>query len=92
MGIAASTYYYSAGFDSENAVIADWLLRLTAANQSWGFGLCFLPLRNVKKFTWKQKRVYRIYRELELNLRIRPSLRINRPLKNSAPTPPTHPG
>ncbi len=32
-------------------------------------GLCFLDLRNVKGFGWNHKRVYRIYRELELNLR-----------------------
>ena len=36
------------------------------------FGLCFLHLRNVKGFGWNHKRVYRIYRELELNMRIKP--------------------
>lgn len=49
-------------------MVADWLLRLTEANKQWGFGLCFLYLRNVKGFGWNHKRVYRIYRELELNL------------------------
>jgi len=78
MGIAESTYYYKSSLNSENMVIADWLLRLTRANKRWGFGLCFLYLRNVKKFTWNHKRVYRIYRELELNLRIRPRRRIKR--------------
>ena len=39
------------------------------------FGLCFLYLRNVKGFGWNHKRVYRIYRELELNLRIKPHKR-----------------
>jgi putative transposase len=38
--------------------------------------LCFLYLRNVQNFTWNHKRVYRIYRELELNLRIKPRKRI----------------
>jgi len=78
MGIAESTYYYSARLDSESAVIADWLLRLTEANKRWGFGLCFLYLRNIKGFGWNHKRVYRIYRELALNLRIRPVRRIKR--------------
>jgi len=50
------------------AEIADWLLRLTTANKRWGFGLCFMFLRNSKGFKWNHKRVYRIYRELELNL------------------------
>jgi putative transposase len=59
-------------------MIADWLLRLTEANKQWGFGLCFLYLRNVKGFSWNHKRVYRIYRELELNLRIKPRKRLKR--------------
>ena len=35
-------------------------------------------MRNVKGFGWNHKRVYRIYRELELNLRIKPKKRIVR--------------
>ena len=42
------------------------------------FGLCFLYLRNLKGFGWNHKRVYRIYRELELNLRIKPRRRLKR--------------
>lgn len=59
-------------------MVADWLLRLTEANKQCGFGLCFLYLRNVKGFGWNHKRVYRIYRELELNLRIKPRKRLKR--------------
>jgi putative transposase len=40
--------------------------------------LCFLYLRNVQGYGWNHKRVYRIYRELELNLRIKPRRRIKR--------------
>jgi putative transposase len=46
----------------------DWL----TTYRDWGFGLCFLHLRNVKGFGWHHKQIYRIYRELELNLRIKP--------------------
>lgn len=38
----------------------------------------FLHLRNVKGFKWNHKRVYRIYRELELNMRIKPRKRLQR--------------
>lgn len=53
-------------------------VRLTNTHKRWGFGLCFLYLRNVKGFDWNHKRVYRIYRELELNLRIKPRKRLRR--------------
>ena len=78
LGISESCYHYQPKLSSENALIADWLLRLSTANRRWGFGLCFLYLRNVQGYGWNHKRVYRIYRELELNLRIRPKRRIKR--------------
>ncbi len=77
-GISEACYRYRPKLGDENAVIADWLLRLTAAHRAWGFGLCFLYLRNIKGFGWNHKRVYRIYRELELNLRIKPRKRLKR--------------
>ena len=77
-GISESCYHYRAKLATENEEIADWLLRLATTNKRWGFGLCYLYLRNVKGFIWNHKRVYRIYRELELNLRIKPKRRIKR--------------
>lgn len=77
-GISETCYRYQAKLSTENALIADWLLRLTHNQRNWGFGLCFLYLRNVKGFGWNHKRVYRIYRELELNLRIKPRKRLLR--------------
>lgn len=50
-------YRYRAKLDAENAVVADWLVRLTNNQRNWGFGLCFLYLRNVKGFKWNHKRV-----------------------------------
>ena len=76
--ISETCYRYQSKLSDENAEIADWLVRLTHNWKDWGFGLCFLFLRNVKGFKWNHKRVYRIYRELELNLRIKPKRRIVR--------------
>jgi len=76
--ISEACYRYRPTLGDENAEIADWLLRLTATHRVWGFGLCFLYLRNIKGFAWNHKRVYRIYRELELNLRIKPRKRLKR--------------
>jgi putative transposase len=77
-GISETCYRYQPKRADENAAIADWLVRLTTTYRNWGFGLCFLHLRNVKGFGWNHKRVYRIYRELELNLRIKPKKRMVR--------------
>jgi putative transposase len=76
--ISETCYRYQSTLSDENAEIADWLIRLTHNQRNWGFGLCFLYLRNVKGFGWNHKRVYRLYRELELNLRIKPKKRLVR--------------
>lgn len=87
-GISETCYRYQPRLSHENAEIADWLLRLTQTHKRWGFGLCYCYLRNTRGYRWNHKRVYRIYRELELNLRIRPRRRIqrDRPEALSAPT------
>lgn len=77
-GISETCYRYNAKLSSTNADIADRLIRLTHNQRNWGFGLCYLYLRNVKGFKWNHKRVYRIYRALELNLRIKPRKRLVR--------------
>ena len=77
-GISESCYRYQAKNDSENEFIARWLLDLCSDKKRWGFGLCYQYLRNVKGFQWNHKRVYRVYLELKLNLRIKPRRRITR--------------
>ena len=77
-GISETCYRYRPILSVDNRIIADWLLRLTNNQRNWGFDLCFLYLRNVKHFSWIHKRVYRIYRELELNMRIKPKKRLKR--------------
>ena len=57
-GISTTCYRYQPRLSAENAEIADHLIRLTHNQRNWGFGLCFLYLRNVKGYRWNHKRVY----------------------------------
>ena len=77
-GVSETCFRYSPKLRDENEEIADLLVGLTEARKTWGFGLCFLHLRNVQGRLWNHKRVYRIYCELELNLRIKPRKRLKR--------------
>jgi putative transposase len=77
-GVSETCYRYSPLLSDENEEIADLLLGLTDAKKTWGFGLCFLHLRNLQGHVWNHKRVYRIYCELALNLRIKPRKRLKR--------------
>lgn len=76
--ISQTCYRYKAKLCDENDEIAGWLMKLTNKETDWGFGLCFDYLRNVMGYKWNHKRVYRIYCELALNLRIRPRRRLKR--------------
>ena len=76
--VSETCYRYRPKLDEENERIADFLIGLTQTRRTWGFGLCFLYLCNVKGHGWNHKRVYRIYRELELNMRIKPKKRLKR--------------
>jgi putative transposase len=74
--ISETCFRYQPKQSDENAEIVNWLVVLTGRHWNWGFKLCFLYLRNVKGFGWNHKRVYRIYCELSLNLRIKPKKRL----------------
>ena len=40
--ISESCFRYESKKDAENALIANWLLRLTDNHRNWGLGLCYL--------------------------------------------------
>ena len=76
--IGESCNRYERKLDPDNEAIATWLIKLTDNNRNWGFGLCYLYLRNLKGFKWNHKRIYRVYKALELSLRIKPRKRLIR--------------
>jgi len=86
-GVSETCYRYAPKLGCENEEIADLLVGLTNVRKNWGFGLCFLYLRNVQGRLWNHKRVYRIYRELELNLRIKPRKRLRRDKSDTLAVP-----
>ena len=86
-GVSETCYRYSPLLSDENEQIADLLVGLTKARKTWGFGLCFLHLRKLKGHPWNHKRVYRIYCELGLNLRIKPRKRLKRDKPDSLAVP-----
>lgn len=88
--ISEHCYRYQPLLSDENVLVAQWLIKLTNERRNWGFGLCYLYLRNVRGFGWNHKRVRRIYCELELNLRIKPRGRLKRE-RPEALHPPLYP-
>jgi len=63
--------------DQAGKKITQLLLKLANKHKRWGFGLMFSWLKN-NGYRYNHKRVYRIYCELKLNLRIKPRKRLPR--------------
>ena len=72
--IGCQAYRYESKRQPDDEV-REALLELAEKHKRWGFGLMFDYLR-YNGHKWNHKRVYRVYKELELNLRIKPRKRI----------------
>ena len=59
--ISETCYRYTSTLKNENLKIAELLLDLTESKRNWGFGLCFLYFRNVKRYKWNHKRNHILY-------------------------------
>jgi len=66
--ISTSVYYYKPKLSKQNQFIADQLIELANLNKRWGFWMMHNYLRGLG-YVWNHKRVYRIYTDLQLNLR-----------------------
>ena len=58
----------------------DALNQVVGKHGRWGFSLCFAYLRN-QGYTWNHKRVWRIYKQMGLNLPRRTKKRLPRIIK-----------
>ena len=72
--LSRTTYRYQAK-PSEDEGIRESLQTLAARKPRWGFPKMFAYLRN-QGHNWNHKRVRRVYRELKLNLRVKPKKRL----------------
>ena len=54
VGINETCYHYQSTQSDQNMLIADWLIDLTHSQSTWGFGLCFIFLRNIKAIAGSQ--------------------------------------
>ncbi len=79
--ISLGCFWYRSKRKPDDEII-DILLKFARENPRWGFGLMFGWLR-YEDYKWNHKRVYRVYKELCLNLRIKAKRRF----KNRNPIP-----
>lgn len=82
--ISSGCYRYESCRKPDDEIV-EVLTRLAESKPRWGFGLMFdwLRLQGHPRNTWNHKRVYRVYKELALNLRIKPKRRF--PSRNPVP-------
>ena len=76
VGLSRASYYKKpAGLREKDRPVIDALNQVVGKNGRWGFGLCFAYLRN-QGVPWNHKRVWRVYKEMGLNLPRRTRKRI----------------
>ena len=80
-GLSRTGYRYKRKKTDDQA-IREQLHQLAARKPRWGFKKMYHYLRNQGK-SWNHKRVYRVYCELGLNLRVKPKKRL--PVRNPQP-------
>lgn len=74
VGLSRSTYRYQAQ-RLDDTEIVEALTALAERHRRWGFDKMMDWLRK-EGFKWNHKRVYRVYRELGLNRRVKPKKRL----------------
>ena len=75
LGLNRAGFRYQAK-KSDDSEIQEQLCKLAERKPRWGFKKMFAYLRNQQGFGWNHKRVYRVYCEMKLNLRVKPKKRL----------------
>ncbi|KTD45181.1 ISxcC1 transposase [Legionella quinlivanii] len=81
LSLSRTGYYYQPAVNKDEAVIKE-LMEVTERYPRYGFRKVFVKLRQAG-FTWNHKRVYRVYCELQLNIRRKGKRRL--PARNPEP-------
>ncbi len=75
MSVSKTAYYYKPVKQLDETEIKTYLLSLALEHKRWGFEKMMQKARLDNK-PWNHKRVYRVYCELQLNIRIKPRKRL----------------
>lgn len=75
LGLSRTVYKYETKKKPEDSLIKQELLALAEENKRYGFWKMYTTLKRAG-FVWNNKRIYRVYCELKLNLRKRPKKRL----------------
>lgn len=78
--LSSSVYYYKAITDPTDEPIQDMLSGLAEGHRRWGFWKMYDFIRQQAGKPWNHKRVYRIYTQMQLNLRRKAKKRL--PVRN----------
>ena len=81
LNLSRSVYRYQAQ-PSDDEELCEQLLSLASRKPRWGFRKMFAYLKNQGR-SWNHKRVRRVYRDLGLNLRVKPKKRL--PVRDPQP-------
>ena len=75
MSISKTAYYYVSKKINKDSEITDYLRTLAIDHPRWGFEKMMQKIKLDHK-PWNHKRVYRLYCELKLNIRVKPRKRL----------------
>lgn len=74
LSISQSVHYYKPKIKKDDELIKEMVKKYAYQETRWGFGKIMTKIK-LDSYPWNHKKVYRIYKELGLNLRVKPKKR-----------------